>query len=43
MKRPKAKVAVAEVTLAGRQAYKPVNIRHWDGDPEQMLDRLDKW
>ena len=36
-------LAVAEVTLAGRQAYKPVNIRHWDGEPLEMLDRLDKW
>lgn len=36
-------VAMAEVTLGGEQDYKPVVIRHWDGDPEQMLDRLDKW
>ena len=36
-------IAVAEVTLGGRQAYKQVVIRHWDGDPLEMLDRLDKW
>ncbi|OGG04756.1 MAG: hypothetical protein A3F83_03490 [Candidatus Glassbacteria bacterium RIFCSPLOWO2_12_FULL_58_11] len=36
-------VAVAEVTLAGKQNIPPVVIRHWDGDPLEMLERLDRW
>ncbi|HUU28488.1 MAG TPA: carbon-nitrogen hydrolase family protein [archaeon] len=36
-------IAVAEVTLGGRQKFKPVRIRHWEGEPGEMLERLDKW
>ena len=36
-------VAVAEVTVGKRQPYRPITIRHWDGDPLENLDRLDKF
>lgn len=38
-----AGIAVAEVTLGQKQHNKPVTIRHWDGDPMEMLNRLDKY
>lgn len=37
-------IAVGEVTLAGSQpAHKPVEIRHWDGDPDSQLGRPERW
>ena len=35
-------IAVARVSLAGRQPMQPVYIRHWEGEPLDMLERLDK-
>ncbi|MFH1070935.1 MAG: hypothetical protein V1794_15055 [Candidatus Glassbacteria bacterium] len=37
-------IAVAEVTPGGIQPdRRPVEIRHWDGDPDTQLDRPDRW
>jgi len=37
-------IAVAEVTPGRMQTdYRPVEIRHWDGDPDTQLDRPDRW
>ena len=36
-------IAVARVSLGAKQPFRPVTIRHWDGEPLKMLDRLDKW
>ena len=36
-------IAVAEVTLGEQQPFKPITIKHWDGDPMEMLNRLNKY
>jgi predicted amidohydrolase len=35
-------IAVAEVTLGCQRPYQPISIRHWDGEPMEMLNRLVK-
>ena len=37
-------IVVTEVTPGRRQkAFKPVEIRHWDGDPDSQLGRPERW
>jgi len=36
-------VVAAEVTLGKEQPYRPVRMRHWDGDALENLHRLDKF
>lgn len=36
-------IAVAKVTAGQKQPCNPVTIRHWEGEPLEMLNRLDKF
>jgi predicted amidohydrolase len=36
-------IAVAKVTVGQKQPYEPVTTKHWEGEPMEMLNRLDKF